>query len=349
MKFSHTLPLLVAGMLLPPSLYAKATVPAFKLTPLECPQGFSGCVVDEISNDGQTIVFTAKQGNSRINFVWHKGSFTKLPPFGTSGVNIVMALSGDGSTLVGHNGSRGFQWHKDTGLKEVAPLKNNFISNLIDVSADGKKAVGYAGWQSNLHAFIHEFGNRPRDLTGTPKSNDYRLATRISGNGEVVAGYTREQVYLWHDKRGFTYLKPPSDCQQQILNPEAISHDGQLLLLRCSLDRGYLWHKDSGYQQLVLPDGIVEALPWNMSADASVLSGTGGRTQGLSGKEKEPILWFGPENPVRMFEPIAKALGRDDIKHVQISDLSANGQWLTINLTLADGSKLPSLLEFESQ
>lgn len=348
MKFSHTLALLLAGSTLLPGLSVAAALPDFSLTPLNCPDGFANCRIEQTSDDGQTLTFSVRQGDTRHNFVWQQGRFTKLPSFGTTGVNIVMALSQDGSTLVGHNASRGFRWHQDSGLEQVAPLKNNFITNLIDVSADGSRAVGYAGWQSNLHAFVHEFGKPPRDLTDSPNSDDYRLATRISGNGQVVAGYTGKQVFLWRDRLGFSYLKPPADCQKQLLNPEAISHDGQTLLLRCSLDRGYLWQKTTGYQPLALPEGIVEALPSFMSADAGVITGTGGTSKGLSGNEKEPILWFGPGQPVRLFQPVAKTLGRSDIQRISIADISASGHRLTINLTLADGSNQPLLLTFNS-
>ncbi len=167
---------------------------------LTSPAGTSEPIANGISDDGLTLVGSARLGGNRAAAVWRNGGTTGtlLPALLGGGLSTVEAgrATTDGSFIAGTWVSGGSSaWATDGITSWTLDART---SGLADLSSDGRWAVGprglatSAGYRLDLttSAFI-EIPNMPGRQGGTARG--------VSADGSVIVGYggTSRRAYIW--------------------------------------------------------------------------------------------------------------------------------------------------------
>jgi probable HAF family extracellular repeat protein len=204
-------------------------------------------------------------------------SFQGLGDFsGGSDFSIGMAISADGSTVVGYGnaetGERAFRWTAETGMVDLGEVPGGSTrTQAYDVSADGSVIVGPA-WGNDVSGFRWTLtdpvtgAGTMQNLLGPSGQAIDTYPTAVSDDGSVVGGW-------W---------AIPSDPQTAF--------------------RWDLTDVATGTGQAVnlsnWPDGIDFYVPWGISPDGSMLVG-GGKNDGCYAIVDQEVTTFGASDALR--------------------------------------------------
>ncbi|WP_444995317.1 hypothetical protein [Aliikangiella sp. IMCC44359] len=301
----------------------------FKFEVLNSPPGTpNGSSAVLVNKDGSALVFKgtkpSNKKDEKIPLVYHwnaKNGYSHLGLFERRNVLVPMDISDVGDVVVGHNGGNSFIWTHQNKMQTVPKLKSNFISTVIAISGDGQTLVGYAGWQSNVHAFRWKRNGQIEDIGKGVNHVEWRNATRVSRNGRVVIGSTQDNVFVWREGQGTENLQSPKGCS---FIPEAVSADGYHIAGRCSLDSPLVWSQGGGFKALPIPDGASSAIVHNMASLTKRYIGSA-RYSGNDYKSiSKPIVWI--NNKIYFIDNVIKKLQPSlNYKKLWVHDISADG------------------------
>lgn len=226
----------------------------------------------------------------------HAQVFQPVGRVGTSDSSLALAISEDGSTVVGRSTDfrAAWRWTPSAGLATFGSLPSGFFyGSADDVSADGTAVVGLIsnGTESNVFRWDASNGTSivPR-LQATGFADP-----RISSNGLVIAGSTRGEFgasipAIWNAATGVTPIPAlsglPAGRTGSAITASALSADGSIvagtaridLIFPATTNIPYRWATVSPSAQVILnnaqlfpPDS--GANPQDLSADGSVMVG----------------------------------------------------------------------------
>ncbi len=213
-------------------------------------------------------------------------SFTRLGALDDNGYSVPMAVSTDGSTVVGYNG-RAFIWDQSNGFREIFGLQANFGSNAVGVLADGSTVVG----NDDQGPFIWDEVNGRRSID--PLSGSLSYISDVSADGSTFLGGNGDSgAVTWDAVNGTLALgNLPGGNSLAALS---LSADGSTVVGRDITETGeeaFIWDAVNGMQGLgVLPGGAYGmgggSAALGVSADGSIV--VGGSTSALG---QEAFVW----------------------------------------------------------
>jgi uncharacterized membrane protein len=210
-------------------------------------------------------------------------------PGATYTYSAALAVSADGSTVVGESRAPGgvweceaFRWTAAEGMVGLGFLTASGIhSTASDVSADGSVVVGTsfspAGQEEPFageEPFIWTAGTGPAPLLAAPGSPGRSIATAVSADGSVVLGMTETaplpEVFRWTAGQGVDDPGLPRG------DPAAMSADGSVVVgTDYATARAYHWTEATGAVDLGnLPGNDLNTFASDVSADGSVVVGS---------------------------------------------------------------------------
>ena len=265
--------------------------------------GAPGSFAGEVSADGNVIV--GQSGESAFRWAAAGGmvSLGALP--GGNGNSIAWNVSGDGAVVVGQSntagGFRGFRWTATTGLAALGDLPGGFdYSDARSVSADGSIIVGSSDGAAGGRAVRWTGANpTPSPLGLLRPTYNFSEALDISADGRVIVGVSGNGVE----------------------------------------NEAFRWTEAGGFQGIGdLPGGLLDSVAGGVSADGSVIVGTGNPGFDLP---DEPFYWSESAGMRRLWD-VALAAGADMSAWQSLiiaTDVSADG-------TVVVGSGITSTGEF---
>ena len=201
-------------------------------------------IVQDVSNDGTTVIGSAISGGISRPFQWRlNGNLTPIVrPSLESADGFVAAVSGDGSQVVGMDGNRPFSWTPLGGLEYL-----DFLPGRIrDMTPDGRVIVGQVGVGSGTgDAFRWEQGQGVEVI-----SDNGRIVAvdGVSDNGLVVVGAKNHlnteflsgvpEAFRWTQSAGFEDLGFLALNAAPQSRGFAASRDGLVIVGGSSVDFG---------------------------------------------------------------------------------------------------------------
>jgi uncharacterized membrane protein len=186
--------------------------------PLELPDGYTLSSARAISDDGQVVAGSAREGSASVAVRWDLGQGGAPEPLdyldpGDTAASIA-AGSADGSVLVGLSGtdlgapgaSRAVRWGPDGSAEDLGTIPGGPIGAFVtDVSGDGRAVVGYGTGAKHLaFRWTKAQGMVALDAINSAFQSE---ASAVSGDGRMVFGYlyngpTPSFTFVWHPLQG---------------------------------------------------------------------------------------------------------------------------------------------------
>jgi probable HAF family extracellular repeat protein len=264
-----------------------------------------------ISADGSVIVGQVATTGGYTAARWIGASVETLGSLTPSGVgSAALAASGNGQVVVGTSdsstapwGMQGFVWSAQTGIQGLPFFSDGsgMMSEALNISDDGLQAVGYIETEDTDQAVVWDVQQRAEPVHGLgwlPDGGGFSVATRISGNSQVVVGQS-DFANGWAAVRwtgsGIENLGSLVSGTYVANAATAISADGAIIAGYNSAPGynsfAFIWDTQHGMRDLkdVLQTeygfdltGWRLANVYDMSADGMVLVGDGINPQGLN-------------------------------------------------------------------
>ncbi len=212
-------------------------------------------------------------------------SFTALGVLEGDVSSVPLAISGDGSTVVGTSRSasgsqRAFIWDRVGGMRALFDPAGELGSAARDITADGSTVLARLGDRFVLW-----------DEAGGPRSLDIGFSPSLmSADGSTFAGRSGDATVVWNAESGIRDLGqlPGGDAPDAL----RISADGSTIVGRDITDRGeeaFVWTAETGIQAIgTLPGGDdpFASVAIGVSADGRAV--VGGSTSPIG---REAFLW----------------------------------------------------------
>lgn len=263
------------------------------------------------------------------------GSFSTQP----------MAISADGSTVVGSGSRTGFVWDAVRGMRGPEELPGWTRSGAAPngVSADGGVVVGNGG---SFEGFVWDATRGMRDLGGLPSEPVYSEANAVSADGRVVVGRadsrTTTVAVRWDSTSGLQELGDLAGGAE-FSEAFAVSGDGGTIVGRSASDSGlkaFVWDSANGIQALGdLPGARFGSAANAVSADGSVVVGSAYPSGGF----EEPFIWDRVRGIRRLVEPSGGA-----IFHGAALGISADGSVVVGRALMGGGVTRPYIWDAEN-
>ncbi|QQE12102.1 hypothetical protein JD969_01105 [Planctomycetota bacterium] len=233
-------------------------------------------------------------------------------PHGNTGLSTITALSADGKTFAGLDGTfsssnfyyteytEAFIHHPDQTVTPLGFLDdNNPISFATGISANGQVVIGESKLNGKKTAFRWS-----ADQGMTTIISDFESTTRdISSAGNFIAGSifidNIARPFRWSPQDGTTLLQTPSGS---LFNgtAEAMSNDGSIIIgiHRSDNEQAFRWTADQGMQ-------ILENLnPTNPNTQAKDISGNG---QYIVGSSTSNAVRWSPDGSIQIIDSLENA------------------------------------------
>jgi hypothetical protein len=333
--------MLACGVLIPVSLASAAEMKAVPLT-----QGWSAT----ISDDGRTM---ASWGGA----IWTEaGGTTDFTTLSGGIEGQFLALSGDGRTVTGRNGSYAFRLTENRPIEILQDLAQDARATSPNaINADGRTIIGsvITGPSSG---FIWRESDGMRPLDQFSSDTRYSLPLDVSDNGGVVVGEVGlngssfSQAFRWTVDRGPELLGTlPTDWSTLTFydgaSSRGVSGDGRTVVGFSYGDtsQAFRWTEQSGMVGLGF---LNEPSPLNpvtfahaASFDGSLIVGESGRG-GQTTSDTVAFLWS-EEDGMRPLADVLTDRGVDlsGWRHVSgANDITPDGRWVAGYGVLANGS-----------
>jgi len=241
------------------------------------PSGDVGGVAYDVSADGTVVV----GANDRHGFRWSAGGGIK--DFGNN--TYARHVSANGTVVVGgYSGAnrRPFRWTAATGIVELGTLPGFSETDPVAMSANGAVVVGVGlipydiyeePCEGRAHAFRWTAATGMEDL-GVLPGVSCSFVRAISADGKVVVGDSGPfggRVFRWTAETGMQDLGFNSEVA-------AVSADGAVIVGHNGGGQSFRWTAKAGLAYLDLAPGFANAYANDVSADGSVVVGSGGLT-----------------------------------------------------------------------
>ncbi len=161
----------------------------------------------DISSDGRVIVGTSALNDFESEaFVWTRetGMLSLDDQLTGEYQSEAVAVSSDGSTIVGYSGDTAYSWSEATGMVDLGMLPGMSSARARGVSGDGSVIVGTVQELNPFHVrpFLWDASHGMRDLTDVLNQEydlelpdlDLTYASDISADGNVIVGRTTTGV-----------------------------------------------------------------------------------------------------------------------------------------------------------
>lgn len=265
-----------------------------------------------VSGDGSVIVGygdpdgAGKWENHR-GFRWTQRS--GMVPLGAPDkpTHEALAVSRDGSVIVGDDGTRAFRWTQRGGIADLGVLPSRANSRAIAVSANGLVVTGSSyqlpSWDQE-EAFLWTQAGGMQGL-GIPTGRSGSFPNAISSDGSVVVGTVKGGgVFRWSRGTGMTDLGRFPGAK--VTHPSAVSADGAIIVGTWFVDRrnpgtAFIWdaaHGMRNLQSVLETEHGVDLTGWHLqnaasiTPDGSVMVGWGtnasGQTEAFRVELKKP-------------------------------------------------------------
>lgn len=276
------------------------------------PEEDSNSIAFAISGDGSAIVGSSYFEEGTEAFMWTEADgmvgLGHLP--GGSFLSQAAGVSFDGSVVVGVSWIEGtieaFRWTPDTGMEGLGFLLGGKPgSRAYDVSGNGQVIVGhgYEITDGASEAFRWTEASGRLESLGMFSGGYTSVAYGVSGDGSIIGGYGDNsapcvmfEAFRWTEETGIQGLGhlPGNACPKESV-VWAVSADGSTLVGHSTSDPGlqeaFRWTEAGGMENLGdLPGGGTFAFAYGVSADGSVVVGTGNGALG-----QEVFVWRAQE------------------------------------------------------
>lgn len=287
----------------------------------------NGTWASQVSDDGKVITGGGTKNNTTVALVWNeKNEVTQLHSLRSdnSGRIMALALSGDGSTVVGDSDSdigynRAFRWKKEVGTIDLGTVRtdNKGSSAANAVSMDGSVIAGYSDTDHNEKtAFIWTASSQKMKGLGTLRADGSGSsgADFLSKDGKVVVGdsdsdYDSDStmVFRWTEKDGMKGLGTLKSDNSGYSEAYDLSIDGSVIVGESNTDsnqymQAFRWTEATGMVNLgtLQSDNLGNATAYSVSDDGMVVAGTSITDSG----ESHAVLWKIKEASTKPVEPV---------------------------------------------
>jgi len=229
------------------------------------------------------------------------GAYGQQPEFLGLGFTRAYGISGDGTTVVGQNGSLAVRWRVGTGIEDLGNLGGS-LNKAKGVSRNGSVITGYSRLGgSEYHAFRWTEALGMTDLDDLPGGeHSSRGMSGVSDDGSVIIGSgtstSGTEAFRWTSSEGITGLEDLAGGNFYS-SARNCPPDGSIVVgvsISGSYGGGYdtyepfLWTAAEGMVGLgQLVGGRPGGSAYDVSADGSIVVGAGAP---LSGNE-EAFVW----------------------------------------------------------
>jgi len=239
-----------------------------------------------------------------------QASIIELPSLTGSGWNEPTGISSDGLVVIGRNGGRAFRWSQAHGMQDWGALPN--LSTLywpLAVSDDGAVAAGE--WQTlspsgKAIRWTRHGGAQDLGFIDESGQDPNARARDLTGDGQLVVGYTTDGGFAWDPVRGMRII--PGFSPRFINRPgtmmvgpgagvtvarwsegagvepvggaasysaAGISDDGTVIIANAIDGSGAArWTQETGFVPIPPPEGRFGVTAGAVSPDATVVVGT---------------------------------------------------------------------------
>lgn len=157
------------------------------------------------SSSRSFAVGVSSDGKSLAYYVDERGGYQSVLKRGTAKASVAglapVAVSGDGSTLVGNRTIEGnlvAHIYRNSSLTKLS-LDNSFVDSIASaVNRDGSVVVGSAVNRFGTAACVWKDGAFFKLPCGSALTS---LAKCVSSDGKVIGGYTGAEAAIWDDSR----------------------------------------------------------------------------------------------------------------------------------------------------
>jgi probable HAF family extracellular repeat protein len=207
-----------------------------------------------------------------------------------------MAVSGDGSVVVGYSGppvqpfytARAFRWTRAGGLQEIGALPPAAWSEAEGVSADGSVVVGWSGTAFRWTSREGVVG------LGAPAGSS-AIAHTASADGSVIVGQSgpywfSQTAFRWSNHTGYVALGTLPGFVAS--SADGVSADGTVIVgtsrTSTNRSRAYRWTSASGMVDLGLYPGASDVTATGVSGDGTAIVGY---FQPTGTTDRRPFRW----------------------------------------------------------
>lgn len=167
-----------------------------------------------VSGDGRVVAGWSGTGTGQphaARWVWEGGQSQILGELESNGTSIALAVSHDGSAIVGdaslqrsgNNSTAGFAWTQATGMVALAPDELSQFTHAEAVTSDGDIVVGWADNDGNIvGADWQGLGSSMRSISSPPEV--IRLFA-VDGNGSLYGGDVSPGIPVTYNSESGTF------------------------------------------------------------------------------------------------------------------------------------------------
>jgi len=185
----------------------------------DLPGGTFDSFARDISDDGSVVVGLSRSASAREIFRWTEAEGMVGLGIATSSNNSPVAISGDGTVVVGESNGNAFRWTQANGVTLLGSLPTGEVmQQATDVSIDGSFIVGEGrmrvgtGSNSRFHqrAFFWREGEGIIELGDLPGGSTHTHAYGVSDDGSTVVGSSGTELgshaFVWNEDGGMQRL-----------------------------------------------------------------------------------------------------------------------------------------------
>ena len=208
----------------------------------DLPGGQFESIAWSVSGDGDVVVGDGDMASVTTAFRWENGIMEALPPLMAGESSNAVAISADGSIVVGNSGGEAVRW-VDGDVEGLGFPPGGDLTNTWDASADASVVVGrvFVSNPDGTEAFIWREGVGMDYIPDLPGGSPYREALAVSGHGLVVGGTADGgngfEAFIWTEETGTRSFKQVLEEEHgldltgwKLSYVSAISFDGRVLV-----------------------------------------------------------------------------------------------------------------------
>lgn len=288
-----------------------------------------------VSADGSVVAgsFFDPMSEQLRAYRWESGVMANLGVTPGSAGSFGAEISADGRVVVGQSGQFAFRWTAGGGIVSLGDLPGGANNSVAwNANGDGGIVVGGASQTSGFRGFRWTAPTAMTALGDLPGGFDFSVANSVSADGSVIVGSSTgssgDRAVRWLDSNAtpesLGVLRPNHDFSEAL----DVNVDGQVIVGVSGNgleNEAFRWTPSNGFEGLGdLPGGLLDSVAGGVSADGSVIIGTGNPGDDLP---DEPFYWTEADGLRRLWD-VAIDAGIDMTAWQSLTiatDLSADG------------------------